>query len=173
MSYIKYDVDINPATYSEMEGLRQSYKGEHMNHEQALDLLNAMGLPSESPKLWKLCLKYQVLIQKGSRRYAYYMVPIDPYAMSTLKKLENDFYNGKVPKGNKNIEPKRIVKDEITGMTKLSPEFCANYLMRRGYVVFKLSPNLIKLKRMFTLQFLMESMEAEMVLPVGQDPDIK
>lgn len=151
------DLDITPAVYQQMEGLRKSYVGEDMKKEEALDLIKAMGLPTDSPKLWGLLFKYQVLTKKGSRRYTKYRVPQDMYSKKTLDKMEYEYYNGRVPKK----EPK--VRDSETGRTLLTPEFCINYLKQKGYAIFKLSPNLVKLQKKFTMEFLLESMDAELM----------
>ena len=160
MSYFRNELDITPAIYQQMEGLRKSYVGEEMTKEEVLELIKAMGLPSESPKLWELLLKYQIILKKGSRRYTKYRVPQDMYSKKTLDKLEDDYYNGKRPKKKKVVTK---VKDEITGMTRLTPEFCINYLKQRGYAIFKLSPNLVALQKKFTMEFLMETFDAELM----------
>jgi hypothetical protein len=161
MSYNRYPLDISSAIYEEMEKLRKSYIGEKMKKEQALYLLKCMGLPHESPKMWELAIKYEFIIQKGSKRYTYYMVPLDPYSYKTLQKLQLEYYNGKLPKKEK--EKREKTKDEITGLTRLTPEFCINFLKTKGYAVFKLSPNLVALQKKFTIEFLMESMNAELM----------
>lgn len=167
MSYIKYDLDINSSVYQQMEELRRSYIGELMTREQALDLLEAMGLPSESPKLWELCLKYQVLFKKGSTRYTRYCVPIDMYSKHTLDKMENEFYNGKRP-----IKKAPEQLDKELGRTKLSPKFCCDYLdkcndpllvdffieqlkKRGNFIVFEVTPNIQKLKAV-SLEYLIQ-----------------
>ena len=169
MSYIKYDLDITPAIYSQMEGLRKSYVGEMMTKEQALDLLEAMGLPKESPKVWELCLKYQVLIKKGTTRCTRYCVPIDMYSKHTLDKMEDEFYNGKRP------TKKATIDDKELGRTKLSPKFCREYLdkcddpllvdfcieqlkKRGNYVIFEVTPNIQKLKAI-SLEYLVQCSE--------------
>lgn len=166
MSYIKYDLDISPSVYQQMEELRKSYVGELMTRDQALDLLDAMGLPKESPKLWELCLKYQVLLKKGSTRYTRYCVPIDMYSKHTLDKMESEFYNGKRPKKTPTTSDKEL------GRTKLSPKFCRDYLdkcddpllvdfcieqlkKRGNYVVFEVTPNIQKLKAV-SLEYLVQ-----------------
>lgn len=166
MSYIKYDLDITPSVYQQMEELRKSYVGELMTRDQALDLLDAMGLPKESPKLWELCLKYQVLIKGGSRRYMRYHVPIDMYSKHTLDKMENEFYNGKRP------TKAPTASDKELGRTKLSPKFCREYLdkcddpllidfcieqlkKRGNYVIFEVTPNIQKLKAI-SLEYLVQ-----------------
>lgn len=159
MSYVKYDLTINSYIFAQMEGLRKSYVGEKMNREQMLEVIKAMGLPWESPKLLKLLFKYQFFIQKGGKRYAYYIVPTDMYSFGTLKKLEKEYYGGKYP--NKKEEKK--VKDKVTGKTILTPEFCINYLKQRGYAIFKLSPDLVRLQKKFTMEFLMETFSAELM----------
>jgi hypothetical protein len=140
-----------------MEELRKSYVGELMTREQALDLLEAMGLPKESPKVWELCLKYQVLIKKGTTRYTRYCVPIDMYSKHTLDKMEDEFYNGKRPVKK---APEKL--DKELGRTKLSPRFCMDYLdkcddtsmvdfcieqlkKRGNYMIFEVTPNIQKL----------------------------
>lgn len=167
MSYVRYELDITPAIYSQMEGLRKSYIGEMMTRDQALDLLEAMGLPKESPKLWELCLKYQVLIKSGSRRYMRYHVPIDMYSKHTLDKMENEFYNGK---RSVNKAPEKL--DKELGRTKLSPKFCMDYLAncndplltefyieqlkkRGNFIVFEVTPNIQKLKAV-SLEYLIQ-----------------
>lgn len=153
------DLNITPAIYQQMEGLRKSYIGEDMKKADVVDLISAMGLPTDSPKLWKLLFKYQVLIKKGNRRYTKYRVPQDMYSKKTLDKMEYEYYNGRIP--SKKKEPR--VKDQETGRTLLTPEFCINYLKQKGYAIFKLSPNLVKLQKKFTMEFLLESMDAELI----------
>lgn len=167
MSYIKYDLDISPSVYQQMEELRKSYVGEMMTREQALDLLEAMGLPKESPKLWELCLKYQVLLKKGSTRYTRYCVPIDMYSKHTLDKMESEFYNGKRP-----IKKAPEELDKELGRIKLSPKFCRDYLdksddplivdfcieqlkKRGNFIVFEVTPNIQKLKAV-SLEYLVQ-----------------
>ena len=172
MSYIRYDLDITPSVYQQMEELRKSYVGEMMTKEQALDLLDAMGLPKESPKLWELCLKYQVLLKKGTTRYTRYCVPIDMYSKHTLDKMENEFYNGKRP-----VKQAPKSNDKELGRTKLSPKFCMDYLAscddpllvefcieqlkRRGnFIVFEVTPNIQKLKAI-SLEYLVQCSECK------------
>lgn len=167
MSYFKNQFSITPEVYQQMEGLRKSYVGEMMSREQALDLLEAMGLPKESPKLWELCLKYQVLIKQGSTRYTKYHVPIDMYSKHTLDKMEDEYYNGKRP-----TEKPSDTKDKELGRIKLSPKFCREYLdkcddpllvdfcieqlkKRGNYVVFEVTPNIQKLKAV-SLEYLVQ-----------------
>lgn len=164
--YVKYELEITSAIYQQMEELRKSYVGEMMTKEQALDLLEAMGLPKESPKLWELCLKYQVLLKKGATRYTKYCVPIDMYSKHTLDKMENEFYNGKRP------VKKEPTNDKELGRTKLSPKFCRDYLdkcddpflvdfcieqlkKRGNYVIFEVTPNIQKLKAI-SLEYLVQ-----------------
>ena len=159
MSYFKNELDINSVVYQQMEGLRKSYVGDKMNRNEMLEVIKAMGLPWESPKLLKLLFKYGIFVQKGGRRWTYYMVPNDMYSFATLKKLEKEYYNGKIPNKSK----AKKVKDEVTGRTALTPEFCINYLKQRGYAIFKLSPDLVRLQKKFTMEFLMETFSAELM----------
>ena len=172
MSYIRYDLDINSSVYQQMEELRKSYVGELMTRDQALDLLEAMGLPKESPKVWELCLKYQVLLKRGTTRYTRYCVPIDMYSKHTLDKMEDEFYNGKHP-----VKKVHEKLDRELGRTKLSPKFCREYLdkcddplivdfcieqlkKRGNYVIFEVTPNIQKLKAI-SLEYLVQCSDCE------------
>lgn len=64
MSYFKNQFSITPEVFQQMEGLRKSFVGELMTREQALDLIKAMGLPSESPKLWNFFLSTKSLLKR-------------------------------------------------------------------------------------------------------------
>jgi len=166
MNY-KYELSITSTIYQQMEDLRKSYIGEMMTKEQALDLLEAMGLPKESQKVWELCLKYQIFLKKGIARYTRYYVPIDMYSKHTLDKMENEFYNGKCP-----TKKDPTTSDKELGRTKLSPKFCREYLdkcddpllvdfcieqlkKRGNYVIFEVTPNIQKLKAI-SLEYLVQ-----------------
>lgn len=159
MSYIKYDVDVNQGMYADYERLRKDYVGKKLRKETVLTILDLCGLPSESPKVFRLALEYGILMKGGYGLGTYYMVPKDIVPYSRFEGLEKDFYNGKKPKPKKQ-EPK--VQERETGRVVLDEDYCLRYLKERGYMCFKLTPNLLKLQQVFTPQFLLENCDAEL-----------
>ena len=68
-------------------------------------------------------------------------------------------------KSTKKPEPKKPepkVQEKETGRTVLDEDYCLRYLKERGYMCFKLRPNLLKLQQVFTPQFLLENCDAEL-----------
>jgi hypothetical protein len=159
MAYIKYDVDVNQAVYADFERLRKDYVGKKLKKESVLTMLDLCGLPSESPKVFELALKYEILLKGGKARGTYYMVPKDIVPYSRFEGLEKDFYNGSKPVSKKQ-EP--AIKEKETGRVVLDEDYCLKYLKERGYMCFKLTPNLLKLQQVFTPQFLLENCDAEL-----------
>lgn len=170
MSYIKYDLDITPAVYQQMEELRKAFLHEFMTKDQALDLIEEMGLPKDSPKVWELLFKYEVLKKKGKARNTKYFVSNEQYSYNTLQRLENEFYNGVK---SKKEEP----RDKVLGRTKLDPQYCMNYLndsndpsivdfcinqlkKRGNYLIFEVTPKIYELKAI-SLEYLVQCSEAE------------
>ena len=86
------------------------------------------------------------------------MVPKEQIPFSRFEGLERDFYNGRSPKAKK----APVAEEKETGRVALNEDYCLNYLKERGYMCFKLTPNLAKLQQVFTPQFLLENMEAEL-----------
>ena len=160
MAYIKYDVDVNQGMYADYERLRKDYVGKKLKKETVLTILDLCGLPSESPKVFKLALEYGILTKGGKASGTYYMVPKDIVPYSRFEGLEKDFYNGKKPEPKKQETPKATEKE--TGRTVLDENYCLRYLKERGYMCFKLRPNLLKLQQVFTPQFLLENCDAEL-----------
>ena len=159
MAYIKYDVDVNQGMYADYERLRKDYVGKKLKKESVLTMLELIGLPSESPKVFQLVLKYEILTKGGKASGTYYMVPKDIVPYSRFEGLEKDFYNGKKPEPKKQ-EP--AIKEKETGRVTLDEDYCLRYLKARGYMCFKLTPNLLKLQQVFTPQFLLENCDAEL-----------
>ena len=159
MAYIKYDVDVNQGMYADYERLRKEYVGKKLRKETVLTMLDLCGLPSESPKVFELALKYEILLKGGKARGTYYMVPKDIVPYSRFEGLEKDFYNGKKPEPKKQ---KPAIKEKETGRVVLDEDYCLRYLKERGYMCFKLRPNLLKLQQVFTPQFLLENCDAEL-----------
>lgn len=159
MSYIKYDVDVNQSVYADYEGLRKENVGKHLSRKEVDALIDLCGLPSESPKVFSLMVKYELLVRYGKARSTYYMVPKEQVPYSRFEGLEHDFYNGRLPVKQK-PEPKTVEKE--LGRVVLDEDYCLNYLKERGYMCFKLTPNLTKLQQVLTPQFLLENMGAEL-----------
>lgn len=156
MAYIKYELSINQGVYADYEGLRKENVGKHLSRKEAETLLELCGLPSDSPKVFMLAVKYELLLRHGKAAGTYYMVPKEQIPYSRFEGMENDFYNGRVPRTRK---PEPPVEKEV-GRVALNEDYCLNYLKERGYMCFKLTPNLTKLQQVFTPQFLLENMEA-------------
>lgn len=159
MPYIRYDVNVNQVLYADYEGLRKDNVGKKMNRKEADALLDLCGLPCESPKVFQLAVKYELLIRHGKARSTYYMVPKEQIPYSRFEGLENEFYNGRRPTREKKPEPPA---DKEIGRIVLNEDYCLNYLKERGYMCFKLTPNLAKMQQAFTPQFLLDNMEAEL-----------
>lgn len=158
MAYVRYDVDVNQGVYSDYEGLRRKNVGKRLSRKEADALIELCGLPSESPKVFQLAVKYELLLRHGKAAGTYYMVPKEQIPFSRFEGLERDFYNGRSQK------PKKapVTEEKETGRVALNEDYCLNYLKERGYMCFKLTPNLTKMQQVFTPQFLLENMEAEL-----------
>ena len=160
MAYIKYEVDVTPGVYSDYEKIRRENIGHHLSRKEVDTLIELIGLPSESPKVFALMVKYELLLRYGKARSTYYMVPKEQVPYSRFEGLEHDFYNGRLPVKQKPEPPKTTEKE--LGRVVLSEDYCLNYLKERGYMCFKLTPDLLKLQQVFTPQFLLENMGAEL-----------
>lgn len=158
MAYVKYDVDVNQVVYSDYEGLRKENVGKRLSRKEVDTLIGLIGLPPESPKVFALMVKYELLLKHGKAAGTYYMVPKEQVPYSRFEGLEHDFYNGHAPAKVRKEKP----ADKETGRIALTEDYCVNYLKERGYMCFKLTPNLAKLQQVFTPQFLLENMEAEL-----------
>lgn len=157
MAYIKYNVDVNQSVYADYERLRKDYVGKKLSKQGVLTMLDLCGLPSESPKVFALAMEYELILRHGKSRGTYYMVPKDQIPYSRFEGLEKDFYNG----CQKSKQPQKpAVTEHETGRTMLDEDFCLRYLKERGYMCFKLTPNLMKLQQSLTPQFLLENMDA-------------
>lgn len=160
MAYVKYEVDVNQAVYADYERLRKDYVGKKLKRETVTTMLDLIGLPSESPKVFALALKYELLLKGGKASGTYYMVPKEQVPYSRFEGLEKDFYNGRTPGKQKPEQPK--VTEHETSRQVLDEDYCLRYLKERGYVCFKLRPNLLKLQQVLTPQFLLENCDAEL-----------
>ena len=159
MSYVRYDVDVNQVVYSDYEGLRKENVGRHLSRKEADTFIGLCGLPSDSPKVFALMLKYELLMRHGKASGTYYTVPKDQPSYSRFEGLEKEFYNGRQAVKTRKPAPP---KDKELGRVALTEEYCVNYLKERGYMCFKLTPNLRKLQQVLTPQFLLDNMDAEL-----------
>lgn len=153
------DLDITDEVYQDLENLRRSYLGEEMTHNEAIDFLNACHIPGENARIWELCLKYNILFKSGSTRYARYRVSKDMYSMKTLQNLENEYYNGRKPK--KDNTPK--VTEKETNRTVLTTEYMIKELRKKNIICFKITPNLLKLGKHLSLDFILSNSDAELL----------
>lgn len=149
---------MDQAVYSDYEGLRKENVGKHLSRKEVDTLIGLCGLPSESPKVFALMVKYELLFKHGKAAGTYYTVPKDQPPYSRFEGLERDFYNGRLPVAKKPEKP----KEKEIGRVVLNEDYCLNYLKERGYMCFKLTPNLTKLQQVLTPQFLLENMGAEL-----------
>lgn len=159
MAYIRYEVDVNQVAYADYEGLRKDNVGKKLSRKEADALLELCGLPSDSPKVFRLAVKYELLLRHGKAAGTYYMVPKEQIPYARFEGLENEFYNGRRPDRTPKAE---LPADKEIGRIVLNEDYCLNYLKERGYMCFKLTPNMTKMQQVFTPQFLLESMEAEL-----------
>lgn len=158
MAYVKYDVSVSQSMYADYEGLRRDYVGKKLKKDSVMTMLDLCGLPSESPKVFALAMKYELLIKCGKSRGTYYMVPKDIVPYSHFEGLEKEFYNGTSPKPK--VAKPEPPKERELSRTVLDEDYCLRYLKERGYMCFKLTPNLIKLQQSFTPEFLLANMDA-------------
>jgi len=159
MNRNKYDVDVNQSMYADYERLRKDYVGNNLKKVAVLTILDLCGLPAASPKVFRLALKYGIIYKKGKSRDTCYMVPRDMVPYSAFERLEREFYNWKVPDKTRR-EP--VSTEKETGRVVLDEDYCVRYLKERGYMCFKLTPDLVKLQKAFTPQFLLENCNAEL-----------
>lgn len=157
MGYVKYELDVNPSLYAEYEKVRKENLGNHLNRNDMEVAIFFIGLPEKSPKVWQLLLKYELVLRYGKASGTYYTFPKEQPPYSRFQGLENDFYNGIKPK---KPQPKPVEKE--TNRVVLDEDYCLRYLKERGYMCFKLTPNLMKLQQIFTPQFLIENCDAEL-----------
>ena len=161
MSYIRYEVDVTQGMYADYERLRKDYVGKKLRKESVLTILDLCGLPSESPKVFELAMKYELLLKGGKARGTYYTVPKEQVPYARFEGLEHDFYNGSKPKAKEPETPK--VTEREMNRTVLDEDYCLRYLKERGYMCFKLRPNLQKMQQVLTPQFLLENCDAEVM----------
>lgn len=161
MAYIRYDVNVTPVVYQDYERLRKDYAGKRLTRQDASTIIGLCGLPADSPKMFELAMKYEILLKGGKARGTYYTVPKEQVPYARFEGLEHDFYNGSKPKAKEPETPK--VTERETNRTVLDEDYCLRYLKERGYMCFKLRPNLQKMQQVLTPQFLLENCDAEVM----------
>lgn len=158
MANIRNDVDVTQDMYADYERLRRDYVGKKLRKETVETMLELCGL-GKSARVFSLAFKYRILLKGGYGRGTYYMVSKDIVPYSNFTELEKDYYNGRKPEPRK---PEAKVEEKETGRVELNEAYCLRYLKERGYMCFKLTPNLLKLEQAFTPQFLLENCDAEL-----------
>lgn len=158
MAYIKYDVNIDQGLYSEYDKVRKNFVGDKMSKTDMCTALEMCNLPIESPKLWALLLKYEIILRYGKAAGTYYMMPKDLPPFARFQSIEKEFYNGcsKVPKR----EPKP--QDKELGRVALTEDFCIEFLKKRNYIVFKVEPDFDALSKVINPEFLLQNSKAEL-----------
>jgi hypothetical protein len=157
MAYIKYEVDLNEGMYSDYDKVRKTFIGDKLSKADVCAALDM--LPMNSPKLWNLFLKYEIILRFGKAAGTYYMMPkeLPPYAR--FESIEQEFYNGAT---KPSIKKKDKPQEREIERTPLTEEYCIEYLKKRNYVVFKVEPDFNKLREVLTPGFLLQNSKAEL-----------
>lgn len=156
MAYIKYDIDINEGIYSDYDKVRKTFIGDKLSKSDICAALDMF--PTESPKLWELLLKYEIILRYGKAAGTYYMMPKELPPFSRFQSIESEFYSGVTRPTIKKEQP----KDKETGRVALTEEFCIEFLKKRNYMVFKVEPDLYSLSKALTPEFLLQNSKAEL-----------
>lgn len=156
MAYVKYEVNVDQGLYSEYDKIRKTFIGDKLSKADVCAALDM--LPVESPKLWTLLIKYEIILRYGKAAGTYYMMPKDLPPYARFQSIEKEFYNGcaKVPKKEPKPQDKEIER------TPLTEEYCIEFLKKRNYVVFKVEPDFDSLRQVLTPEFLLQNSKAEL-----------
>ena len=156
MAYVKYEVNVDQGLYSEYDKIRKTFIGDKLSKADicaALDIL-----PVESPKLWTLLIKYEIILRYGKAAGTYYMMPKDLPPFARFQSIEKEFYNGCVKVSKKDPKP----QDKEIERVPLTEEYCIEFLKKRNYVVFKVEPDFDALSKVLTPEFLLQNSKAEL-----------
>lgn len=151
--YVKYDLDVTPKLYVEYEEVRKKWQHEHLTKEDIKELLQDINIPAESPSIWKLLLKYNLIKQEGKARYTYYIFPHEQPSQQRLLDMEKEYYNGmsQKPKKNKPQQAKELSRFPIT------EDYCIEFLKKTGkYLIFELRPDVEALKKILNPHLLLD-----------------
>lgn len=156
MAYIRYDIDINESLYSDYDKVRKTFIGDKLSKADICAALDMF--PTESPKLWNLLIKYEIILRFGIAAGTYYMMPKDLPPFARFQSIEKEFYNGcsKVPKKDSKLQDKEL------GRTALTEDFCIEFLKKRNYIVFKVEPDFNALSKVINPEFLLQNSKAEL-----------
>ena len=156
MAYVKYEVNVDQGLYSEYDKIRKTFIGDKLSKADicaALDIL-----PVESPKLWTLLIKYEIILRYGKAAGTYYMMPKELPPFARFQSIEKEFYNGCVKVSKKDPKP----QDKEIERVPLTEEYCIEFLKKRNYVVFKVEPDFDSLSKVLTPEFLLQNSKAEL-----------
>jgi hypothetical protein len=156
MAYVKYEVNVDQGLYSEYDKIRKTFIGDKLSKADVCAALDM--LPVESPKLWTLLIKYEIILRYGKAAGTYYMMPKDLPPYARFQSIEKEFYNGcvRVPKKDPKPQDKEIERIPLT------EEYCIEFLKKRNYVVFKVEPDFDALSKVLTPEFLLQNSKAEL-----------
>lgn len=156
MAYVKYEVNVDQGLYSEYDKIRKTFIGDKLSKADVCAALDM--LPVESPKLWTLLIKYEIILRYGKAAGTYYMMPKDLPPFARFQSIEKEFYNGCVKVSKKDPKP----QDKEIERVPLTEEYCIEFLKKRNYVVFKVEPDFDALSKVLTPEFLLQNSKAEL-----------
>lgn len=154
MAYVKYEVNVDQSLYSDYDKIRKTFIGDKLSKADVCAALDM--LPVESPKLWTLLIKYEIILRYGKAAGTYYMMPKDLPPYARFESIEKEFYNGCVK------VPKTKPQDKEIERIPLTEEYCIEFLKKRNYVVFKVEPDFDALSKVLTPEFLLQNSKAEL-----------
>lgn len=157
MAYIKYEVDLSESLYSDYDKVRKTFIGDKLSKTDVCAALDMF--PMNSPKLWNLLIKYEIILRFGKAAGTYYMMPKDLPPYTRFQSIEQEFYNGATKPSNKKVA--KPMEKEI-GRTALTEDFCIDFLKKRNYVVFKVEPDFNALAQVINPEFLLQNSKAEL-----------
>lgn len=158
MAYIKYEVDLSQSLYSDYDKVRKNFIGERMSKVDMCAALDMCSFPVESPKLWNLLVKYEIILRYGKAAGTYYMMPKDLPPYARFQSIEQEFYNGATKPSNKKVK----TQERELERRPLTEDFCIEFLKKRNYVVFKVEPDFNKLSEVLNPEFLLQNSKAEL-----------
>ena len=154
--YVSYKFKMTTELYASYEKLRKGAQHRSINKKEIKKLLWNIGIPASSPTLWKLLLKYNLIVQQGKTRHTYYIFPKDQPSLERFKELEKE-YNPRETKESK-------VEEVEKSRTPLTEEFCVKFLNATGkYLVLRVNPNVDKLKHILNPHMLIDCSDVDIV----------
>jgi len=154
MAYKRYEINITQALYSDYDKVRKNFIGDKLNREDIATAMEMCHIPIESPKIWNLLLKYEIILRFGKASGTYYMMPKDLPPYTRFEGIEREFYGSK---------PKKLLQKPVEReieRTPLTEEYCIEFLKKRNYVIFKIEPDFNKLSEILNPEFLLQNSKA-------------